>query len=262
MRNQTKELQILEAERAALEGINTAEAKAKKAQLDAEIAEQKEALDETVEQHLMDISTEALDSLKETMQDAFDDRWASMDSNMQAMVGLMQTANELATQNAADIKNAMFELLKYYGIDASKTELTSVTGYAGGTKKVPRDMIAMINESGAEMVVTKHGLLTPLSRGDGVIPADMTENLMNAAKYGVVQPQIVVPNVQVPNNIENRSENVYIDKYTMFNVEGNTSAITMDDIKKMEDKYFEKSYQYTSKKMFDGYLKTGGKRRI
>lgn len=264
LRNQTKELQILEAERAALEGINTAEAKAKKAQLDAEIAEQKEALDETVEQHLMDISTEALDSLKETMQDAFDDRWASMDSNMQAMVGLMQTANELATQNAADIKNAMFELLKYYGIDASKTELTSVTGYAGGTKKVPRDMIAMINESGAEMVVTKHGLLTPLSRGDGVIPADMTENLMRMATTGNIgTPEIVTPQIQMP-NVE--SGNVLIVEGNLLNIEGHTTAVTKDDLndysKKLENTLVEKSYKYTSNKMYSGYLKTGGKRRI
>ena len=264
LRNQTKELQILEAERAALEGINTAEAKAKKAQLDAEIAEQKEALDETVEQHLMDISSEALDSLKETMQDAFDKRWEDMDKNTQKIVGLMETANELSTQNAASIKNAMYDLLRFYGIEPSDTELTSVTGYAGGTKKVPRDMIAMINESGAEMIVTKYGLLTPLSQGDGVIPADMTENLMRMATTGNIgTPEIITPQIQMP-NVE--SGNVLIVEGNLLNIEGHTTAVTKDDLndysKKLENTLVEKSYKYTSNKMYSGYLKTGGKRRI
>lgn len=52
-------------------------------------------------------------------------------------------------------------------------------GYASGTKRVTHDQIAWTQEKGPEMVISPSSgsILTPLKKGDAVVPADMTSNL-------------------------------------------------------------------------------------
>ena len=75
IRKQTNDLQNLNAQLAALEGINTLEANAKRRKLQVEISEKQEDLDDTVREHMFEMSKDALDDLNEALQDAFDDKW-------------------------------------------------------------------------------------------------------------------------------------------------------------------------------------------
>jgi len=59
-------------------------------------------------------------------------------------------------------------------------------GLAKGTKSA-KPGLYQINEKGPEAIITRRGvMLMPLKAGDGVIPADLTENLMAMAKSGMV----------------------------------------------------------------------------
>ena len=89
-------------------------------------------------------------------------------------------------------------------------KLSDIEGYyAHGTKKIPHDQMAIIDELGEELVLHagNDGRLQYLSKGSSVIPHDITSNLM---KLGSLDPTQVLerstPSVNVPyvtnNNIE------------------------------------------------------------
>ena len=63
-------------------------------------------------------------------------------------------------------------------------------GYAKGTTGVEKDQWAWIDEIGEELVLgVENGRLTYLTKGSGVIPADLTSNLM---EWGALDPQAVL----------------------------------------------------------------------
>lgn len=72
VRGQVKDIQNLQAQIKALEGINTAEAKAKLATLNAELNDKQEALADTQKEHEFDIITNALDELSKTLSEDLD----------------------------------------------------------------------------------------------------------------------------------------------------------------------------------------------
>ncbi len=72
VRGQVKDIQNLQAQIKALEGINTTEAKAKLATLNAELNDKQEALADTQKEHEFDIITNALDELSKKLSEDLD----------------------------------------------------------------------------------------------------------------------------------------------------------------------------------------------
>lgn len=139
IRGKTKDIQELQAQLAALEGITGAEAAAKRAKLQAELSDAQEDLDDTLKEHEFEIAQESLDAMKDTLQDAFDDRWDNISSDMDEVQKLMNEANQIAESSAAQVNTSLNDLLNYYGINASATEIDAVSGigynngYSGGS---------------------------------------------------------------------------------------------------------------------------------
>ena len=69
-------------------------------------------------------------------------------------------------------------------------KLSQLKGYAGGTTRVGSSQLAWTQEEGAEIIVSPStgAMLTPLKLGDGVIPHNLTKNLM---EWGALDPEIV-----------------------------------------------------------------------
>lgn len=260
IRKQTNDLQNLNAQLAALEGINTLEANAKRRKLQVEISEKQEDLDDTVREHMFEMSKDALDDLKEALQDAFDDKWEKVGYDVKRIADLMSAANVLSQESAATINSTLTSLLKYYGIDAAETGIDKA--FASGTPSVTHKLKGLIGEKGSEIATTKKGLIVTLDKGDGVISHEMTENLMNMAK-GITP----ILNTQ-PNRMEGYQNHVVnetnIDQHydSLIHIDGSADAATVEDIKKMTNDLLDKSYKYTSKKIHDGYMKSGGRRIV
>lgn len=118
---------------------------------------------------------------------------------------------------------------------------SDVKAYAKGTTGVVEDQLALIDELGEELVLgAKNGRLAYLSKGSGVIPADLTSNLM---EWGELDPSMmldqnrpVINNSYVTNNnLElnmNFGEVVHIDTVTNDTIPNLTKAID-----KQLDKY-------------------------
>ena len=87
--------------------------------------------------------------------------------------------------------------------------LSDIEGYSKGSKKIPNDQLALIDELGEELVLHagKDGKLQFLSKGSSVVPADITDNLM---KLGSLDPTDVLernkPKIDAPYIVDNHME--------------------------------------------------------
>ena len=130
---------------------------------------------------------------------------------------------------------------KYNGItDLSKYHFNK---YAKGTTGVNKDQLALIDELGEELVVgVQNGRLTYLSKGSGVIPADLTSNLMS---WGELDPQDMLdrnrPHIVAP-HIVNNEINIDCSVGTLMNIE-HCDQNTLPDVEKLVSKAFDKHMQ-------------------
>ena len=119
---------------------------------------------------------------------------------------------------------------------------TDIKGYAKGTNYLKKSGLVNIDELGEELVIgAKNGRLTYLEKGSGVIPADITSNLM---AWGALNPQdmldrnrpSITPNKSViNNNVEinmNIAEVVHVDR-----VDHDTLPDLTKAVKKQMDSY-------------------------
>ena len=250
---QNNDILGLQSELAALEGINTLEAIAKRKKLKLELSEKQEALDETVQNHIFDLSKEGLSQLKETLQESFDDRWEEIGGDLEKISTVIGEATALTTTSMDAINATLQTLLKHYGIDAS---------FASGTTGVQRKIRARVGESGSEIITTNNGLIMTLNKGSGVIPNDMTKNLMLMAQ-GII-PNILTASSSIPSIDSIRGGDTKIEQHydSLIHIDGSADAATVEDIKRMTNDLLDKSYQYTSKKIYEGHIKAGGRRTV
>lgn len=262
IKSQTNDIQNLSAQLAALEGISTNEAKAQRAKLEAELAEKQSDLDDTVNDHLFDLSKDALDGLRDTLQEAFDDKWDNISGDLEKLAELMAAANDLSSASTATVVATLNKLLKDgYGIDAHTTGIDA--HFASGTKRVPKKMTALTNESGGELIITKDGIITPLEAGDGVVPAELTRRLYDMAINGY-NPQVASMSPTLPGigNDSIGSTSVVQNYDSLIHIDGSADAATVEDLKRISKNILEESYNYTTKKIYGGYIRSGGKRQL
>lgn len=266
IRDKTKDIQSLESQISALEGVQTAEARAKRARLNEELKNKKDEFEDTLMTHEFELSQDALSNLKETLQESFDKKFENLSSDLNGISDILKTANEMIDSKTSDINNNIATLLGFLGVNPK--DISNVEGrYANGTKSVPRDMTALTNENGDEIIVTKEGLITPLNKGDGVIPAQLTEKLYSLAqnelsgntRFNVGKNNLSALNIK---EVVQPIVNQYYD--SLINIEGSADAATVEDLKKLaKDKnLLEASYQYTSGKIISGSIRAGLRRRI
>lgn len=130
-----------------------------------------------------------------------------------------------------------------YG-DLGWVRLSQLSGYARGTKYVPKDQLAWTQENGPEMIVSPStgAVLTKVTKGDSVIPANLTENLF---KWGAINPQSVLPITSssvLPGGL-NTTPMVIENHYdSLLTVNGDIDKEVFPGVKKM----CEEAYQYTS----------------
>ena len=119
-----------------------------------------------------------------------------------------------------------------------------VKAYAKGSKGVDKDQLALIDELGEELVLhAQNGRLTYLEKGSGVVPADLTSNLMEWGKLDPsimldqnrpqigVHPEIHNTQIQIDNSV---GELIHIDK---------CDQSTLPDVEKIVNNALEKHTQ-------------------
>ena len=176
----------------------------------------------------------------------------------------MKTEAEKIRQQVGDLNDMFRKLLGNGNLPTNSTNTDEILdGYAKGTKSA-KPGLHRINEKGSEAIVTRRGvMLMPLKAGDGVIPADLTANLMEMAKSGMVPVQ--TPSFQAPeyNVAQNNNQNVTIHYDTLIRVDGNMDSSVVPQIEEIakgliNNNSFKKNiYSYTAKELGKDMRKAG-----
>lgn len=190
LKNKSKEIDLLKQQIAALDGVTDAQSKAEKARLEAELAEKQEDFDDTVKDHVYDLQVEGLDDLKDQLSEDFE-KWSNeLSANLEKMSQAIADAVKNVGSNTADAMLSIGKILEQFGIkagdlgiSAEDLNMSGLKKYHKGAKRVGKDVLAVTNDGGREIIVTKQGVITPMKSSDGVIPNNMTETLMDMAAF-------------------------------------------------------------------------------
>lgn len=255
IKKKTDEIELIKQQIRGLEGLTDAESKAQKARLEASLKDKQDDLDDTVRDHVYDITVNGLDDLETQLSEDFE-KWSNqLSSDLAKMSDAISNAISGAGENYSDMMASIDYILNNIGGITSGQYFTNqdksnmkksnsldtgynsghLKGYAKGTKRVggvPR--VAMTNENGREIIVTKKGILTPVEPSDGIIPNDMTETLMKMAMdyQNYNMPEIKIPDVQIINKDDSNGNVVYNNHYdTLLTVQGDVTKDALPDLK-------------------------------
>lgn len=118
---------------------------------------------------------------------------------------------------------------------------SDIKAYATGTKSLNKSGIVNIDELGEELILrAQNGRLTYMEKGSGVIPADLTSNLM---EWGKLDPTSMLeqntPSIGVHPEIHNTEINLSITYGDMVSI-GEFHGDNPEDIAKIVAKQFDK----------------------
>jgi hypothetical protein len=124
---------------------------------------------------------------------------------------------------------------------------SDVKAYAKGTKGVDKDQWALIDELGEELqlVPGTNGRLEYVKKGTGIVPADLTSNLM---QWGELNPQDMIdrnrPQIAPHNSVVNNNMEFKIDASVgeLIHVE-RLEGGDLKEINKVIDKAWDKKMQ-------------------
>lgn len=251
LKNQTQEINLLQQQIAALDGVTDAESRAQKARLEAQLKEQQDELDDTVRDHVYDLQINGLDELQDQLSEDLE-KWAyELSANIDRMSEAINDAVNNVSGNTSDALNTIAEILKQFGINPSQIGITSsdldtsdMKHYAKGTEKVQRKEVALTNEDGRELILTKDGLVTTLYPGEAVLNNETSKNLIKMAQMAsmddfsknisVPSPEVIVKN-QAPSFNYNQT----------FTVQGDLTRDTLPNLQTI----MKKTCEYTQNEM-------------
>lgn len=251
LKNQTQEINLLQQQIAALDGVTDAESRAQKARLEAQLKEQQDELDDTVRDHVYELQVDGLDELQDQLSEDFDEWAYNLSASVEKMSEAISEAVKNVGGNTEDALNSIAKILGQFGITpdqigitASDLDTSNMKHYAKGTDKVTRKEVAMTNEEGRELIITKEGLITTLYPGDSVINHDTSETLLKMANMYArdgFTNNIKTPSPEV---IVKSQPNINID-YGGFTVQGDLTRDALPNLQTI----LKKSSEYTQNEM-------------
>lgn len=235
LKSQTKEVNALKQQIAALDGVTDARSRAEKQRLEAQLAEAQEDLDDTVKDHVYELQISGLDELKDILNEDYEKYLHELSASIDNMTNAINNAVDQAAASTTDVLKLIDKLLEPYGLSTDYIGITGtggIKGFASGTKKVSKDGTYLTQENGREIIVTKDGILTPLKKGDGVVPNDLTERIFKMAQEYPMHDYMkdAVTNVNVPLT-ESKQYSMSCSIGDII-LNGNSSNITARDLTK------------------------------
>lgn len=223
--------------------MTDAESKAQKARLEASLKDKQDDLDDTVRDHVYDLTVNGLDDLETQLSEDFE-KWSNkLSSDLSTMSSAISDAIRDSGMDYDNMENAIGKILNQFGLNPSdyftSKDTSSLQGfardkYAKGTKHVGSNRIAMTNEKGREIIVTKDGWITPLEASDMVIPNDITETLIDMAERQ--QNYAMNGNFKMPElKVKDASGNSVNNVYNTFTVQGDLTRDTLPELNKILD---------------------------
>ena len=252
LKSQTKEINLLEQQIAALDGVTDAESRAQKARLEAQLKEQQDELDDTVRDHVYELQIDGLDDLKDQLSEDFDEWAYNLKSSVEEISNAITEAVENVGGTASDTLIAINEILKEYGISLDDMGISAgdimMKHYAKGTNKVQHKEVAMTNEEGRELILTKDGLITTLYPGEAVLNNKTATNLVKMAQMASMDDMTKNISVPAPEVIMN-SQTPSFSVNQSFTVQGDLTRDTLPNLETILDKASQRTQNDMRKNM-------------
>ena len=125
---------MLKQQIAALDGMTDAESRAKKARLEAQLAEKNDDLNDTVREHVYQLEVDGLTDLTKELQENYDDYVKELGRTLESIEKAVGNATNTVVGALGDVSSTVAAILKSYGINDPKSiGITSnLTGAANG----------------------------------------------------------------------------------------------------------------------------------
>lgn len=247
LKSSNKEIQILKSKQRALEGVNTAEAKAEKRRLEAELEEKQDSLNDTIKEHIYSIQIDGLDKLSTQLNDDYEKYCEELSSSVDKIEETFTSLSGTITSESDKIDSTIRNILHHYGVDDPSTigaTTDKLPGYAQGglVKSVHKngdDGLASL-AVGEEVATVDVVNLANKIRQDKVLNAlanGHTLNGMTMDKFG---------NMDIAVNFGEAIGNINIPE-----------GVTSQQVQRIIDE----AYQYTSQKVIQDVTKAFGRKR-
>lgn len=231
MEQSNKEVQNIDAQIAAYENLGDAAneaTKAKLAQLKAQRKELQDQIDNDVQEHMFELSSQGLDDLKENLQEAFDESMENIGKSLSSIESIILQAKDVTQANLKDVNKALNALLKHYNIP---TIANATQGFStGGIVRDDKNSILANND----MTIAR------LNPGETILTSKFTNLMPNAVE---VMEQLVEKSVNL-NAVEGlkvQTPNITQITYdSLITVNGDVDKEVWPGLKKT----VEESYKY------------------
>lgn len=251
IKSKTKDIEAIQAQIAALTGIDSAEARARKAQLESDLADLNDELDEMKKEHEYTLQINALDDFSDKLSESLENVAKDAVEILKEQKGIIDSATTLYQQSSDMIQNTIDTLAKFYGgngIDLGNTiGITPITdkssdmnassiGLGEGIREARPGEGLGLSEEAYEKACEKLKSLMPFNVSDSqsYVMLDSMQNLMHENNAMVRNAVDAMQNKNMPPVV-----NLHYDN--LLNVEGNIDK----DFAKVFPDYLEKSCEYT-----------------
>lgn len=198
LKGKTKDIQLLEQQIAALEGVSDAESKAKKAQLEAQLQEQQEDLQDTVFNHQYDLQIQGLDDLKTDLQENYDDYVKELNSNIDKIVETVKNSTDNIKDCVNTVNSTIEKLLNSFGINGALFNENTLKRSVSDNSQTPY-YIGIPDDDVTMQMMSMFGF-----------PGDTDDMNEVIRSMNTPMPNLDLPDIQIPDLIPN---------YEAFNVQ-------------------------------------------
>ncbi|MDE7358512.1 MAG: hypothetical protein K2N39_03625, partial [Lachnospiraceae bacterium] len=122
LKEKNKNIDSLKAELAALNDISTAQAKARRAKLEAQLAQAEEELETTRTEHTFSISTEALDDYAKTLEKSLQESTETVQESLESQKKIIEEAKELYRTSTDAVEETMQKVTDFYRLAGAQMD--------------------------------------------------------------------------------------------------------------------------------------------
>jgi len=263
LKEQSKDIQALQAQALALEGSARDDDIAELARIKAQLAKAQEELDGTIKDHVYELQIQGLDDLSEQLTEDYEKYIKALSQNLDDMSKAFQSVETTVTYAANTIGSTIQSILASYGVTGLTANSVGYDKpYASGTKSVPYDMTGLTQEDGPELIFTKDGVLTPLLKEDVVFTSAMTKTLWEMAQNNdAINPGAKIIEAtsfdfsKIPTGTQGQSPSINLHYDALLNVQGDVTKDTLPDLKTI----LKESSKYTIQAIYKDLRKGGYK---
>lgn len=267
IKDKNKNIENLKAELHALNDVTTAEAKARKAKLQAQLEEAEQDLKDTKIEHEYDLQVKALDDWANKLEEALDDSTKTVQESLESQKKIIEEAKELYQTATDSVNETMDKIVKFYsgmGMSIDGIDLTPNSGNISGADVSSGLSVNVGGNSTGQINESVKALIEAVKNESGEIQSALEQPEFKERLVSMMSDRIV-PDLGGVLSAVNRMENYQVnnDVYRPVEIVNNYDALLKvegnvdEKVAKLLPQQLEQSFEYTTKKLYQQAFRIG-----